>query len=84
MNIIKTKLRNKMQADTTNALLHVRYGLKRMSQTCVSYDLPNDVLDLVALSQKYSQSSAANEPSTSSASTAEQDDEVLNIIFQDM
>ncbi|XP_045123965.1 uncharacterized protein LOC123511927 [Portunus trituberculatus] len=33
MNIIKTKLRNKMQADTTNALLHVRYGLKRMSQT---------------------------------------------------
>lgn len=84
MNIIKTKLRNKMQTDTTNALLHIRYGLKRMSQTCVSYDLPNDVLDLVASSQKYSQSSAANEPSTSSASAEEQDDEVLSVIFQDM
>ncbi len=84
MNIIKTKLRNKMQRDTTNASLHIRYGLKRMSQTCVSYDLPNDVWDLVASSQKYSQSRAANEPSSSSASAEEQDDEVLSVIFQDM
>ncbi len=84
MNIIRTKLINKMQTDTTNVLLHIRYGLKRMSQTCVSYDLPNDVMDLVASSQKYSQSSAANEPLTSSASAEEQDDEVLSVIFQDM
>ncbi|XP_068210356.1 E3 SUMO-protein ligase KIAA1586-like [Palaemon carinicauda] len=30
MNIIITKLRNKMKTDTTNALLHIRYGLKRI------------------------------------------------------
>ncbi len=55
-----------------------------MSQNCVSYNLPNDVLDLVASSQKYLQSSAVNEPLTSSASAEEQDDEVLSVIFQDM
>ena len=87
MILIKSKLRNKMQTDTTNALLHVRYGLKRMSETCVSFNLPNDVLDLVASSQKYSQSrkSAGDKPSTSSAEEKDdEDDEVLNVIFQDM
>jgi len=76
-----------MQTDTTNALLHVRYGLKRMSETCVTYNLPNDVLDLVASRQKYPQSrtSTVDKPSTSSVEEKDdEDDEVLNVILQDM
>ncbi len=59
--------------------MYVRYiyGLKRMSERCVTYNLLNDVLDLVVSSPKYSHSKTTS-------STEEKDDEVFNVIFQDM
>ncbi len=63
--------------------MYMRYGIKRISETCVTYNLPNDVLYLFVSSQKYSHSrTTADKPSTSPAE--EKEDEVLNVIFQDM
>ncbi len=62
--------------------MYVHYEVKRMSETCVTYNLPNDVLYLFVSSQKYSHSrTTADKPSTS---PAEGKDEVLNVIFQNM
>lgn len=90
MNHIKSKLRNMMKTDTINAILHIRYGLKRMSKTCVTYNFPNDTLDLVTSSQKYKQSRESTldrpMPSTSTSFTEidENEDEVLLNIMQDL
>ncbi len=49
----------------------------------LTHTLPDNVLDLVVLSQKYSDSrTTADKPSTLSAE--KKDDEVLNVILQDM
>lgn len=37
LNLVKNKLRNRMSADTTNAILDIRYGLKRSGQCCHVY-----------------------------------------------
>lgn len=90
MNLIKNKLRNKMKTDTTNALLHIRYGSNRMSETCVSYNFPNEVLDLIPSNDKYrcSQESTIDQPGPSRTVTDEadidDDDDDLNIILQTM
>ncbi len=84
MNLIKNKLSNKMQTETTNALIHVRALWDKADvRACVTYNLPNDALDLVVSSQKYLHSRiTADKPSTSPAE--EKNDEVLNVIFQNM
>ncbi|CAK1597250.1 unnamed protein product [Parnassius mnemosyne] len=44
MNIVKTKLRNRMSLHTLNSILHIRYGLKRSGKCCHSYNVPENVL----------------------------------------
>lgn len=44
MNIVKTKLRNSPAVKTLNAILYVRFGLKRVGKCCYSYTVPEDVL----------------------------------------
>ncbi|CAG4997779.1 unnamed protein product [Parnassius apollo] len=44
MNIVKTKLRNRMSLHTLNSILHIRYGLKRSGKCCHSYNVPEHAL----------------------------------------
>lgn len=55
LNIVKTKVRNKLIADTINAILSIRYGLKRTDDCCYSYTdkLPSNVLREISQSLKY-------------------------------
>jgi hypothetical protein len=40
MNIVKSKLRNRMALPTLNAILRIRYGLKILGHTCQTYTIP--------------------------------------------
>lgn len=71
MNLVKNKLKNKMNTDTVNAILHIRYGLKRMGKTCSIYEFPNDVLDSVKENAKHlTKTESPDQPSTSSQTIA--------------
>lgn len=60
-----------MNTDTVSAILHIRYGLKRMGKTCSTYEFPNDVLDSVRGSAKYlTKTESPDQPSTSSQTLA--------------
>ena len=54
MNFVKSKLRNRMQGELLNAVLAVRYGLKRNDQVCSSYVIPKEVIKNVRKSIVYS------------------------------
>ncbi|KAH6928988.1 hypothetical protein HPB50_022365 [Hyalomma asiaticum] len=43
MSIVKCRRRNRLDIDTLNALLKVRYGLRRHKKKCHEYSLPDDV-----------------------------------------
>lgn len=44
LSIIKTKHRNRMLTDTTNAIITVKSGLRRLDKCCHSIELPKDIL----------------------------------------
>lgn len=84
MNIIKSKLRNRMSLHTLNSILHIRYGLKRSGTSCHSYKVPEDVLKQI---RGIKESlvvpitiDSESEPSTSEVAPEEQIDD-LNILF---
>ena len=52
--MLKSKLRNRMQGELLNAVLAVRYGLKRNDQVCSSYVIPKEVIKNVGKSIVYS------------------------------
>ena len=54
MNIVKNKLRNRMQAKMANALLAVRYGLKRSERSCFEYGIPPNIASKIGTSEVYS------------------------------
>ncbi|CAD6208871.1 GSCOCG00010693001-RA-CDS, partial [Cotesia congregata] len=53
INLVKTKLRNKMNSEITNALLTIRAGLKRCGKNCNTYEFPDDVLQKIGTMQAY-------------------------------
>ncbi|CAH0403162.1 unnamed protein product [Chilo suppressalis] len=72
MNIIKTKNRNKMGLKTMTSILHIRWGLKRLKESCCSHKVPTEIIKKCGSSLKYSfklaKNTDVNQPSTSSAS----------------
>lgn len=44
MNVVKSKLRNRMVLKTLNAILTIRSGLKRMGKCCSDFVIPPDLL----------------------------------------
>lgn len=44
MNLIKTKIRNRMMLNTMNSLLYIRCGLKRMNTCCENFKITNDLI----------------------------------------
>ena len=47
MNVVKTKLRNRMQTDMTEAILRVRCFMQAMEKTCASFDIPEKTIHLM-------------------------------------
>ena len=53
MNIVKNKLRNRMETEMANAILAVRAGLKRHGKLCYEYDIPKEVAIKIGTSVTY-------------------------------
>lgn len=53
MNVIKSKLRNRMNLNTLNSILYIRTGLKTFNSTCYSYDIPKEVTKKVGSKDVY-------------------------------
>lgn len=81
----ENKLRNKKNTDTVNAILHIRYGLKRIGKTCSKYEFPDDVLDSVTRNTKYlSGMVSPDKPSTSSGYVMQDEDARHDIFIEDL
>ncbi|KAH9362499.1 hypothetical protein HPB48_015587 [Haemaphysalis longicornis] len=57
LKIVKSKLRNKLKHETTNAILDVKAGLKGHQKRCFDYELPAAVLSAIGTSATYVQPS---------------------------
>lgn len=79
VNLVKTKLRNSLSTSTLNAILYVRFGLKRVNKCCHTYDVPDVILRKIGTNETYSSSSSA--PNLAGTSSQEDTDEGLNILF---
>lgn len=58
MNIVKNKLRNKMELPMLKAILHVKYGLRRTMKCCKDYELPSSVLNIIGTMAAYENDSS--------------------------
>ncbi|CAH2096404.1 unnamed protein product [Euphydryas editha] len=72
MNIVKSKLRNKMADPLLNAIIFIRNRLKVTDANCYNYELPSDIIAAIGKNTKYSfknQPHATTSASTSASST---------------
>lgn len=53
MNLIKSKLRNRMQLPMLSSILAIRSGLTRESKCCYNYVIPNSVLKDIKTTKTY-------------------------------
>lgn len=76
LNLVKTKIRNRMRIRTVNAILGIRAGLRRSNQCCHNYELPASVLKTIGTVEAYKATpSTSTAPSTSADTLSSQDDE---------
>lgn len=66
MNIVKSKIRNKMKPEMVNSILTIRAGLKRTNHTCHDYELPDSVVSKIGTCEAYARK---NTPDTQPASS---------------
>lgn len=84
LNIVKSKLRNRLNTESVNALLAVRSGLKRVEKCCSSYNLPKSVVNLIgtmAAYQSQHQETSLPRASTSTSAAVKSDDNDEDDIF---
>lgn len=53
INIVKNKLRNRLTSKTVSAVLAVRSGLRRVEQSCYSYEMPEDIVKKIGTMEAY-------------------------------
>lgn len=53
MNLVKSKIRNKMTRKTCVAILLIRYGLNLTNRDCHSFEIPSDVVKIIGTSKAY-------------------------------
>lgn len=75
MNIVKSKLRNRLNISSVNAVLAVRSGLRRLEKTCNTYDLPIEIIKQIGTMATYGSKATEAGPSTSGTSVSEETDE---------
>jgi len=56
MNLIKTKLRNKIKLPLLNNILYIRFGLKRLDACCNNYTLFENILKSIGNVKMYEKS----------------------------
>lgn len=61
MNLIKTKLRNKMKSPMLISLLHIRSGLKRNKKCCHNFVLPDTVIKKIGTNDVYNVETELND-----------------------
>lgn len=74
MNLVKTKLRNRLAVKTLNAILYVRFGLIRTGKCCYSYTVPDDVLRCIGIYTKETYDSDSQ--SSTSTATVDEDQDI--------
>ncbi|KYQ53502.1 hypothetical protein ALC60_00028, partial [Trachymyrmex zeteki] len=62
LNLVKNKVRNKMSIEMANAILMIRFGLKRNDKCCHNYVLPPKVIHKIGSKETYT-----NKTTTSSS-----------------
>lgn len=72
MNLVKSKLRNRLSIKSLNAILTIKYGLKRCGQCCYEYNLPKEVIKLIGSIKAYQPSVSHTQPGTSLEHNTEQ------------
>nr|XP_043067192.1 uncharacterized protein LOC122321380 [Drosophila bipectinata] len=50
-NLVITKLRNRLQIETLNAILSIRFGLRRKGVCCHEYEIPEQYLKMIGSNQ---------------------------------
>ncbi|KYN09966.1 hypothetical protein ALC57_17904 [Trachymyrmex cornetzi] len=53
LNLVKSKIRNRLQNIMVNTILHIRYGLKRHDKCCYNYEIPISYIKLIGTSTAY-------------------------------
>ncbi|KAH8025106.1 hypothetical protein HPB51_003022 [Rhipicephalus microplus] len=76
LSVVKTKLRNSLSTASTNAVLSVRSGLRRLGKCCHTYDLPDTVTRKVGTMQAYSSAFAPRSSARAQSSGESADEEV--------
>lgn len=64
MNLLKTKLRNRLSPNTVNAIMVIRAGLKRNKKGCFDYELPEKTIRLIGTRDVYKVGVSKPSPST--------------------
>lgn len=72
MNLVKSKLRNKMQSELLNSILCIRAGLKRYQKCCFNYEIPESVCARVGTECCYNRQHSTEE--------VENENEVFSIL----
>ncbi|RXM28392.1 hypothetical protein EOD39_9831 [Acipenser ruthenus] len=62
LNVVKTKLRNRLSLLTVNSILHIRYGLQTAGKKCYQYSLPSSMLRITGTMESYSSKSKQANP----------------------
>ncbi|MGH0137865.1 UNVERIFIED_CONTAM: hypothetical protein FKN15_067983 [Acipenser sinensis] len=62
LNVVKTKLRNRLSLLTVNSILHIRYGLQTAGKKCYQYSLPSSMLRIIGTMESYSSESKQANP----------------------
>ena len=53
MNLVKSKLRNRINIASVNAVLAIRCGMKRVGKSCDTFELPKEVVSQIGTMQVY-------------------------------
>jgi len=53
LNLVKTKIWNKLSVTTTNSVLRIWYGLKQSNKCCHNYNIPNDIIKKIKTNETY-------------------------------
>lgn len=54
MNLIKTKMRNRMQIKILNAILQIRAAMENDSKCCYNFEIPKSIIKEISSNTKYS------------------------------
>ncbi|KAL0830065.1 hypothetical protein ABMA28_003522 [Loxostege sticticalis] len=75
MNIVKSKIRNRMSAVTLNSILLIRHQMRLLKKTCHTYELPMNVLNKITKTIKKGTSAGESTSQTLTPEIPENNDE---------